>query len=175
MLLEEQIFARHVGKNILLDSNLLLVLLAGKLDSRLFGNFKRISAYSIDDYELLEQLVRRFSVLLTTPHILTEVSNLANSLSEQWRQDWLRNMAVLVSCQHCKPIFDECWTPAKQMVLTHEFLSFGLTDASLAQLSRDVLIVTDDFRLSGVLRSKGASILNFRDLRNMQRRHAVPN
>jgi hypothetical protein len=168
MLLEEQDYARHVGKGILLDSNLLLVLLAGKLDSRLFGRFKRISAYSLDDFELLERLVQRFSILVTTPHILAEVSNLANSLSEQWREDWLHNMAALLSCHGDKPFFDECWTPAKQLVLKPEFLAFGLTDASLAELSGYALILTDDFRLSGFLRHKGVSILNFRDLRKMQ-------
>jgi hypothetical protein len=168
MLLEEQIFARHVGKKILLDSNLLLVLLAGKFDIRLFGSFKRIRSYSLEDYELLELLVEKFSVLFTTPHILTEVSNLANSLSEQWREDWLRSMAAFVSCQNCKPFLEECWTPIKQLALNPEFMAFGLTDASLAQLSSNALIVTDDFRLSGYLRRKGVSILNFRDLRNMQ-------
>ena len=168
MLLEEQIFARHVGKKILLDSNLLLVLLVGKLDIRLFGSFKRTSAYSLEDYELLEHLVRKFSVLFTTPHILTEVSNLANSLTEQWREDFLRNMAALILCQNCKPLFEEFWTPVKQLALNPEFITFGLTDASLAQLSSNALIITDDFRLSGFLRRKGVSILNFRDLRKMQ-------
>jgi rRNA-processing protein FCF1 len=168
MLLEEQVFARHVGKRVLLDSNLLLVLLAGKLDSRLFGSFKRISTYSLEDYELLERLLRRFSILITTPHILAEVSNLANSLSEQWREDWLRSMAALLSCHNCKPLIDECWTPAKQLVVNPEFLAFGLTDAALAQLSNQALIVTDDFRLSGILRQRKVSILNFRDLRKMQ-------
>jgi hypothetical protein len=169
MLQEDPIFARHVGREILLDSNLLLVLLAGRFDSRLFGTFKRISGYSLEDYELLERLVKKFSVLFTTPHILTEVSNLANSLTEQWREDWLRNMAVFLSCQNCKPLIDECWTPAKHLVLSLEFLAFGLTDASLAQLSCNALIITDDFRLSGYLRRKGLPILNFRDLRNLQR------
>jgi hypothetical protein len=168
MLLEEEIFARHSGKRILLDSNLLLVLLAGRFDARLFGRFKRISTYSLRDYELLEHLVKRFSILFTTPHILAEVSNLANSLSEQWREDWLRSMAAQVTCLNCMPVFDEYWIPAKQLVLSPEFLAFGLTDASLAQLSDLALIITDDFRLSGFLRRKGVPILNFRDLRNLQ-------
>jgi hypothetical protein len=171
MFLEEQIFERHVGKNILLDSNLLLVLLAGKLDERLFGSFKRIARYTLEDYELLEQLVGKFSVLLTTPHVLTEVSNLGNSLSGQWRQDWSRNLALFISCQGCQPLVDECWTPAKQLVLNAEYLAFGLTDTSLAQLSNDALLVTDDFKLSGFLRQHGFSILNFRDLRTIQRAH----
>jgi rRNA-processing protein FCF1 len=168
MLMEEAAFARHVGKSILLDSNLLLVLLAGRFDPRLFGRFDRISKYSYDDYELLERLVGRFSILFTTPHILTEVGNLANKLSEQWRDDWLRNTAVFVACLDCKPVLDELWTPAKQLVLTQEFLAFGLADASLAQFSDRALIVTDDYRLSGVLRRKGVPILNFHDLRKVQ-------
>ena len=50
MTLEEELFSRNIGKNIALDSNLLLVLIAGSLGVRLFKSFKRVSAYSLEDY-----------------------------------------------------------------------------------------------------------------------------
>jgi rRNA-processing protein FCF1 len=160
MTLEEQLFAHHAGKSVLLDSNLLLVFLAGSLDSRLFGSFKRISDYTLKDYELLVRLLSSFTTLLTTPHILTEVSNLANSLPERFKPEWHRNIAKLIASQSDTPGLRERWT--------QEFEAFGITDAALANLSSETLVVTEDYRLSGVLQSQGVSVLNFGDLRKLQ-------
>ena len=77
----------------------LLVFLTGASDPRLFGRFKRVSSYTIKDYELLVRLLRSFTVLLTTPHILTEVSNLANNLPERSKSDWYQNFAKLISSE----------------------------------------------------------------------------
>lgn len=168
MIFEEQLLARHRGKSILLDSNLLLVLLAGKLDTRLFGSFKRISAYSLDDFGLLIRLLSVFQSLLTTPHILTEVNNLANSLPEWIKPDWQQNFAALITSRQKMPSLRERWTPAAELAKMPEFAAFGITDAALTDLSTEALIVTDDYRLSGALRSQCVSVLNFSDLRNLQ-------
>ena len=169
MTLEEQLFAHHKGKSVLLDSNLLLVFLSGSLSPRLFGQFKRVSAYTLDDYELLVRLLGAFTTLLTTPHILTEVSNLANSLPEWLKADWNRNFAALIASQHDTPGLRERWTPASELAQLPEFLAFGISDAALTELSSDALIVTEDYRLAGVLRSQGVPVLNFGDLRKLQR------
>jgi hypothetical protein len=168
MTLEERSFARYAGKSILLDSNLLLVLLAGSIDLRLFGLFKRVSLYTILDYDLLVRLLRSFTKLVTTPHILTEVGNLANSLPEQYKSDWNRSVATLVGSGETEIGTQERWTPATELVLMPEFLKFGIADAALTNLSSEALVVTEDYRLSGVLRGKGIPVLNFRDLRKLQ-------
>jgi hypothetical protein len=168
MTLEEQLFAHHAGKSVLLDSNLLLVFLAGSLDSRLFGSFKRISDYTLKDYELLVRLLSSFTTLLTTPHILTEVSNLANSLPERFKPEWHRNIAKLIASQSDTPGLRERWTQATVLAHMPEFEAFGITDAALANLSSETLVVTEDYRLSGVLQSQGVSVLNFGDLRKLQ-------
>jgi uncharacterized protein YacL len=49
-----------------------------------------------------------------------------------------------------------------------EFKAFGITDAALTNLSLDALVVTEDYRLSGVLQSRGIHVLNFGDLRKLQ-------
>ena len=168
MILDEQLFARHAGKSVLLDSNLLLVFLAGSLDISLFGRFKRVSAYTLKDYELLVRLLSSFTILLTTPHILTEVSNLANSLPEWLKPDWHRNIATLIASQQETPGLRERWTPAAELAKMPEFAAFGITDAALTNLSSEALVVTEDYRLSGVLRSQGVPVLNFSDLRKLQ-------
>jgi hypothetical protein len=167
MTAEERLFARHVGKSVLLDSNLLLVFLAGSFDSRLFGSFKRVSAYTLKDYELLVRLLSSFTILLTTPHILTEVSNLANSLPEQSKPDWHKYIATLLASQQDTPGLRERWTPAVELAQMPEFSAFGITDAALTKLAPDALVITEDYRLSGVLRSQGVHVLNFGDLRKL--------
>lgn len=166
--LEEQLFARHAGKSVLLDSNLLLVFLSGALGVGFFRRFKRVSEYKMEDYELLVRLLKSFTVLLTTPHILTEVGNLANSMPEKYKQDWYQNLATLiVSSKH--PIgLREKWVPATELAAMPEFATFGITDAALTRLSSEALVITEDYRLSGVLRSRGTPVLNFGDLRKLQ-------
>jgi hypothetical protein len=169
MTLEEQLFAKHKGKSVLLDSNLLLVFLSGSLSPRLFGQFKRVSTYTLGDYELLVRLLGSFTILLTTPHILTEVSNLANSLPEWLKPDWYRNFAALIASEQKTPGLRERWTSAVELAQMPEFLAFGITDAALTELSSDALVITEDYRLSGVLRSQGVAVLNFGDLRKLQK------
>jgi hypothetical protein len=165
---EETLFARFVGKSLLLDSNLLLVFLTGAFDPNLFGRFKRVSSYTIKDYELLVRLLGSFTVLLTTPHILTEVSNLANSLPERFKPNWYQNFAMLISSAQDTPGVRERWMPATELAKMSEFAAFGITDAALTSLSSEALVVTEDHRLSGVLRSRGIPVLNFGDLRKLQ-------
>jgi rRNA-processing protein FCF1 len=49
-----------------------------------------------------------------------------------------------------------------------EFGDFGITDAALTRLSSEALVITEDYRLSGSLRSRGVPVLNFGDLRKLQ-------
>lgn len=169
MTVEEQFFVRHSGKSILLDSNLLLVFITGSLGPSVFARFKRISAYTIQDYELLVRFVNAFRFLLTTPHILTEVSSLANSLPAWYKPDWYRNLALLIASEHVEPGMRERWIPATELSQMPEFAAFGITDTALmTRLSSEALVVTEDYRLSGALRSQNIPVLNFRDLRQLQ-------
>ena len=168
MTLEDQLFAQHAGKSVLLDSNLLLVFLSGLLGVHLFQGFKRISGYTIRDYELLVRLLGCFTVLLTTPHILTEVSNLANSLREPYKRDWYINLATLIVSDQEPAVLREKWIPSTELAGMPEFVAFGITDAALTRLSSEALVVTEDHRLSGALEGQGIHVLNFGDLRKMQ-------
>ena len=168
MLTEEQLFTRFAGKSLLLDSNLLLVYLCGHLGPQNFKRFKRVSDYTIDDYELLVRLLRHFSVLVTTPHILTEVSNLANSLPAWLKPSWSQIFTTLLALQGEAHGFREHWTPAADLVKMPEFAEFGITDSALTKLSPEALVITEDYRLSGTLRSRGIPVINFGDLRKIQ-------
>ena len=66
---------KHRGKSALLDANLLLVYVIGKTDRKLLGRHHHTKQYE-EDFELLEMVVDNFRTIMTTPNILTEVSNL---------------------------------------------------------------------------------------------------
>lgn len=167
MTLEEDLFSRHIGKSVALDSNLLLVLIAGSLGAQLFKSFKRVSDYRMEDYELLVTLLQSFTVLITTPHVLTEVSNLANSLRESYKYDWYTYFAALVGSEKNIGVREQ-WIPAAELAQKPEFLPFGLTDTALAELTSQALVVTEDYRLSGALKNRGIPVLNFGDLRKLR-------
>lgn len=172
MTIEEELFARFRGKSVHLDTNVLLVLLTGAVGTRFLGRFKRVSTYSLEDYKFLRWFLSLFKVLIATPHIFTEASNLANNaLTGTYRQDWFANLAASVLTGRENGGIAENWTPAKELATMPEFVRFGIADCALAKLCPEVLVVTDDSPLSGALRNRGIDVLNFKDLRAM--RHSL--
>ena len=77
------------SRTLLLDTNLLLLLFIGGKDTLLIPKSKNLSEYTEDDYDLLAEIVNSsFDRLVTTPHIMTEVSNLLGK--ERYPQAWER-------------------------------------------------------------------------------------
>ncbi len=162
MILEEELLQRHRGKKILVDSNLLLLLLIGSYDPSLIARFKRVDQYTVDDFELLSTFVLSFSTVVTTPHVLTEVSNLANSLGSPIKEHWFRRFREALQ------LFDEQQVVSRELSSKDEFLAFGLTDAALCTLCGEVLLITEDGVLYRYLRSKNLPVINFSDIRDLR-------
>src|SRR4051794_28125217 len=74
----EALLQKHRAKGVLLDTNLLVLLLVGSVNKHRILNFKRTGNFSIEDYDLLARLIRRFSKLITTPHLLSQASDLTD-------------------------------------------------------------------------------------------------
>jgi rRNA-processing protein FCF1 len=157
MIAEQVIFRRFRGGRILLDTNLLLLLLIGSFERDRIENFKRTAKFSKFDFDQLAGLLRAFTKIVTTPHILTEVSNLANALPDYLKRDWSRHFAERTRA------FLEVFRGSKALMQGPVFLAFGLADAAIHALASETLILTEDYRLSGFLRSRGLPVLNFRD------------
>jgi hypothetical protein len=155
---EEELFLRFRGREVLLDTNLLLLLLIGSYERKRIRTFKRTAMFSELDFDLLAVFLQAFTKILTTPHILTEVSNLTGSLPghllNTWNVHFSRNINGLVE------VFEE----SRSLVSGGVFARFGLTDAAISSLSSRALTLTEDFRLSGFLRARNMPVLNFREL-----------
>lgn len=89
----EELLEAYVGRTALVDSNLLLLYIVGKCDPRIIPRFTRTEKYTIKDFELLQALLERvFKTVVTTPNVLTEVSNLATKLQESERFSFRETM-----------------------------------------------------------------------------------
>ncbi len=150
----------YAGKPAILDSNLLLLQWCASFDRELVRSFKRLNCFQIEDIDLLSETLKIFSVIRTTPHVLTEVSNLANSLSRWVKEDWAEHFS-----RHIEVIPEE-WTPAAA-IATGDFMWLGLTDAALAALATTHVILTIDFPLSNSLESRELNVINFTHLRSL--------
>lgn len=157
----EMLLERYIQKGILIDANLALLYLVGGYDLRLVGDgkYNKLSKYDAEDYHLLLRLKKVFKKAVTTPHVLTEVSNLINDLPEKTKAECLKKFYdTFVE-------IDELSIPSMEAAQRPEFHFLGLTDSALALVSDQFLIVTDDARLVKKMNESQLEALNFNHLR----------
>lgn len=155
------LFKKHVSTGIVLDSNLLLLLFVGSYDRSLVGTHKRTREYAPEDYDLLSALVSRFRALVTTPNILTEVSNLAGYIADPARELLFGTMRIEIAR------LSENYLPSSSVVSDERFPRYGLTDTAIYRLaeSDSLLVLTDDLKLAGFLHTAGVDAVNFNHIR----------
>lgn len=151
--------AQELGRSALLDSSPLLLWLAGKTDSRIITRFKHLAMFQIDDYELLDRLLRDFSAIGTTPHVLTEVSNHAQHLKGPMGEALFKTFRAFTANAQ------ERFVSSPVLSRREEFERFGLTDCALAEAGDEITVITTDFRLTGHLQAHGKHVINLNHLR----------
>lgn len=162
----ELLLREYSGRPILLDSNLLLLLVVGSFDSGLVRSFKRLSMFEQLDLPLLQNLSISYR-LATSPHVLTEVSNLANALPGRLRRTVFACMASRFEVR------EETHVPAREIVRRPGFEVFGLTDIALSELCGENLLITHDERFAAYVRGLTIPVLTLRDLRETRRELAA--
>lgn len=154
------LFARYQQVGILVDTNILLLYIVGLVNRQRVPLFKRTKQFTLEDYDLLAQILNSFQQVVTTPNILTEVNSLANQLGEPERGKCLQLFGQVISR------LEEIYEPSQQLAQLPEFQKFGLTDCGISTLAQgSYLVLTDDFRLSETLRRKGIDTVNFNNIR----------
>jgi hypothetical protein len=152
-----------VKKGIAIDTNLLLLYFVGYQDKGLIGRFtKRLSGYSFDDYDLLIKFTKQFKLNVTTPSILTEVSNFLDDEPEPYRN------ALAKMPTHLELIQETHW-PTIELIKNDpiSFKKFGLTDATLIELAKqDYVVLTQDSNLSSYIVGKGYASVDFKSVVN---------
>jgi hypothetical protein len=155
-----RLLGRYAKRGVLVDANILLLYLIGSYDRSLIPRFKRTRQFTVEDYATLLLLLRPFEAVITTPNILTEVSNLSGQLVEPARSDHFRMFAERIR------LMDEHYIDSREAAAQEGFVRFGVTDMGILLLSRNrYLVLTDDFRLSQFLQHNGVDVINFNHIR----------
>lgn len=150
--------ARKTG--LLLDTNLLVLFIMGAYDPTRIPQNKRTNTYTSSDFNLLLNFMSLFQRFVTTPNILTEVSNLLEGVAYQ-------KGPVLAILPDLVEDFIEMYEPSQALMTTHNkaFSKFGLSDAATcAMAEQDYLILTDDLNLCYYLQNNKFDALNFNNL-----------
>jgi len=151
----------HKNKFLVIDTNLLLVYLVGCIDPQLITKFNKTnSRYCVEDFKILDDLVGNFKKFVTTPNILTEVSNLGGHLKDNAKDKFFALLAQFIQQT------PEKYIQSSEISKDELFIKFGITDRGLLELARtEHLIITDDFRLCSFCIKQGFYSINFNHLR----------
>jgi len=156
------LFSRYKSKGILVDTNLLLLYFVGNYDPRRILSFERTRsrAFTIEEFILLAHIFAFFDRRVTTPNILTEVSNLSGKLRDDEKSAYFSVFERQTS------FLDEEYTPSASICSLKHFKGFGLTDSGIIDLVRDkYLVLSDDAPLVGYLQNVGIDAVNFNHIR----------
>jgi len=148
------------SRTAVLDTNLVLLLLVAGTDRSLLKRYKRVQMFDDHDVPLLLELLRSFRSTLTTPQVLTEVSNLLGQAPSHARAHLMDALTGYISS------WREIYVESKELAQRDTFHGFGLTDASLEQLSSEHTVITEDYRLAGKIQAMGGKAINFNHLRS---------
>lgn len=155
-----ELVARYQNKGLLIDTNLLLLYFIGAYDPDRIPKFKRTMAFTVDEFWLLASFLDVFDKLVTTPNVLTEVSNLSGQLAENLRAPFYSDFSNRI------PLLEEHYVTSVSVSSSVHFNRFGLTDSGIVQLVRDnYLVLTDDLKLVRYLQNLGIDVVNFNHIR----------
>ena len=152
--------ALPAATELLIDSNLLLLLIMGNFQRSLVGRWKRLSMFTAEDFDYLQRLVAGCKALVVTPHTLTEVSNLTNSLPQWQKGEWSGYFTKWIT-----EGLEERQIRAVDIVQNDAFPHFGLVDAALFHSSGNTWVLRSDGRLAAYLQSHHRRVINFNHLR----------
>uniref|UniRef100_UPI0040571396 PIN domain-containing protein n=1 Tax=Candidatus Electronema sp. TaxID=2698783 RepID=UPI0040571396 len=147
---------------LLIDTNLLVLFVVGTAAKEYIAKHKKLTEFTVEDYDLLVKLIARASEVLVTPNTLTETSNLAAYIGEPARS---KVMDVL---RRVSTGSQERYVPSSAAARRSEFIRLGLADAALleATAAEKATLLTADFNLYHAALAKGSQALNFNHLRD---------
>jgi hypothetical protein len=152
------LISKHARQGVLVDANLLFIYSVGILDPALISKID--GSYSDADFVLLSAFLGRFDRIVTTPNIMTEVSNLASNrrknigvqLHGLLRGDMLQ-------------ILNERYVTSRVALLHSSCDSLGIADAATSVLGDEKhLVLTNDLDLSLILASRNVDCINYTNI-----------
>jgi len=118
------------------------------------------SSFTSEEFQLLARIIGQFDVLITTPHVLTEVSNLAGRLPASLHIPFRTFFAAVI-----KQLV-EGNAAAVDLSLAPHFVRFGIADTAISLVARGkYFVLTEEVALYSHLSANGVDVMNFNHVR----------
>ena len=155
--MDKSLIHKYRNKGVLIDTNLLLCLIAGLYSPAFISSYK-------DDFEIIKKFLNQFKKIVVTPHILTEVNSFLNQIGDPDKIGALEKFI-----EHLD-VLDEEHEPARGISknVSHKtFKTIGLTDSGIIHHAKGkYLVFTDDGRLTSFLNQNGIDYINFNHIKH---------
>lgn len=150
----------QVRGGLLIDTNLLVLFCVGTINPKRIETFKRTRQYTVADFHLLLDIIRHSRSLYTTPHVLSEVSNLTDLKGAE------RPLARKVLKETISSLLETELTSLKASN-DPSYEDHGLVDAAIVATARSqgCTVLTDDLDLYLRLRRDHLECAMFAHLR----------
>lgn len=148
---------------IFVDTNALIVLVVGLIDTSLISSHRRTSIYEKVDFDNLVILIGDLDRIVTTPNILTEVDNLLNNFQKGHRWSYFQVMKELISRS------TEKFIQSKLCLESSVFIELGLTDSGVLEICKECdFLVTGDSKLADYAAAFGIKVVDLVKIRNQR-------
>ena len=145
-----------------MDANLLIGYLVGSLSPHHLANCRATKGFTVEDFDLLRRFLEQFKQIVTTPHVLTEVSNLAGRLPASLHMEFRKLFRKIIE------ELSEHFEPSQKVSAHNDFLRFGLADTAISMIAPNrFLVLTDELSLFGLLANRKVDVINFNHLRTI--------
>lgn len=143
-------------RKLLLDTNVLMLLVIGRFDRALIPHHRRTNTFAPKDFDLLNTFLARYSAIVTTAPVLTELSNLLGN-------DFHATIAETL-VQVCGSFRE--YGVTKEVIFADEaFDRLGFADASIVGAAVSdgdgatdtTVVLTDDAKLYNEVLYRGAT------------------
>lgn len=142
----EEFKNKYLKSGIILDSNILLLLVVGRINPKLIKDNNCLSKYNEEMFSELNAFISIFKKIIVTPHILTELSNLYFSS--------MHKASDLSKCEKLLRILKDLYEiqiMKDNIINEKSFCKYGITDIAIVNAAKrnKIGILTDDYKLSG--------------------------
>ena len=146
-----------------LDANLLVLLVVGSESRDLISKHRRLEDYTVEDYDILFDLLEGADQLFVTPNTFTETSNLVSQHGEPERSLLMTRLRYLIHGSQ------EIVVTSAGASSNSQFERLGLTDAALLDaVTSDTPLLTVDLDLYlAALEAGEERAVNFTHYRNL--------
>ena len=150
-----KLIQKYRQKGLLIDTNIILLYLIGSIDISLIRDFSRTAMFTASDFYKVSKFIDYFDLKITTPHVLTEVSNLIGNK---------QNLPNLLKTYIEKS--KEIYLKSSEVSKNNAFFNFGLADTAITETAKDsYLVLTDDRPLYGFLINAQIDVVNLDQIR----------